>query len=66
VKLLLEQLSFLGSRDRDPFDRMIVVHAMRHGLSIVSADAAFDLYGLTGIGEALTGCTAKNKCPRGL
>ena len=47
MKLLLEQLSFLGLRDRDPFDRMIVVHAMRHGLSVVSADAAFDLYGLT-------------------
>jgi PIN domain nuclease of toxin-antitoxin system len=47
VKLLLEQLSFLGLRDRDPFDRIIVVHAMRHGLSVVSTDAAFDLYGPT-------------------
>ncbi len=32
---------------RDPFDRMIVVHAVRNGLSIVGVDAAFDAYGVT-------------------
>lgn len=42
-----EQLPFPASRHRDPFDRMIAVHAMRYGLSVVSADAAFDSYGLT-------------------
>jgi len=26
---------------------MIITHALRHGLAVVGADAAFDLYGLT-------------------
>lgn len=42
-----EQLPFPDSRHRDPFDRMIVVHALRHGYSVVSADAALDGYGPT-------------------
>lgn len=42
-----EQLPFPDSRHRDPFDRMIVMHALRHGFSVVSADAALDGYGLT-------------------
>lgn len=40
-----EQLPFPDARLRDPFDRMIVVHALRHGFSVVSADAALDGYG---------------------
>jgi len=32
---------------RDPFDRMIIIHAQRNGLSLVGVDAAFDSYGLT-------------------
>jgi PIN domain nuclease of toxin-antitoxin system len=41
-----EQLSFPNPNHRDPFDRMILVHALRNGLSLVSADAAFDAYGV--------------------
>jgi PIN domain nuclease of toxin-antitoxin system len=42
-----EQLPFPNPHHRDPFDRMILVHAMRNGLSLVSADIAFDAYGVT-------------------
>ncbi len=42
-----EQLPFPNPGHRDPFDRMIVVHAQRHGLSLVGTDAAFDAYGIT-------------------
>ena len=31
---------------KDPFDRMIVVHAQRNGLSVVGVDTSFDLYGV--------------------
>jgi PIN domain nuclease of toxin-antitoxin system len=41
-----EQLSFLGPQHRDPFDRMIVVHALANGLSVVGIDSAFDAYGV--------------------
>lgn len=41
-----EQLPFPNRQHRDPFDRMIVIHAIRNGLSVVGADAAFDLYGI--------------------
>ena len=40
------QLSFPNPKHRDPFDRMILVHALRNGLSLVSADTAFDAYGV--------------------
>ena len=42
-----EQLSFPDKQHRDPFDRMIVVHALRSNLSLVGVDAAFDAYGIT-------------------
>jgi PIN domain nuclease of toxin-antitoxin system len=42
-----EQLPFPDPKHRDPFDRMIVTHAMRNGLSVIGADAAFDPYGVT-------------------
>jgi len=41
------QLPFPDKQHRDPFDRMIVSHALRNGLSIVGADLAFDPYGVT-------------------
>lgn len=41
-----QQLPFADKLHRDPFDRMIVIHALREGLTIVGADAAFDSYGL--------------------
>jgi PIN domain nuclease of toxin-antitoxin system len=42
-----EQLPFPDPQHRDPFDRMIVVHALGHGLSVVGIDRAFDAYGIT-------------------
>lgn len=42
-----EQLPFPDPQHRDPFDRMIVIHAQRHALSVVGNDAAFDMYGIT-------------------
>ena len=42
-----EQLPFPDPQHRDPFDRMIVVHAVRNGLSVVGVDAALDPYGVT-------------------
>jgi PIN domain nuclease of toxin-antitoxin system len=42
-----ERLPFPDRQHRDPFDRMIIVHAQRGGLSVVGMDAAFDSYGIT-------------------
>ncbi len=42
-----EQLPLPSKQYRDPFDRMIVVHALRNGLSVVGVDGAFDAYGVT-------------------
>ncbi len=42
-----QQLPFPDPRHRDPFDRMIVIHALRSGLSVVGIDAAFDQYGIS-------------------
>ena len=42
-----EPLPFPLSDHRDPFDRMIIVHAQQHSLSIVGNDVAFDPYGIT-------------------
>ena len=42
-----EQLPFPDPQHRDPFDRMIIVHAQRDGLSIVGVDVALDSYGVT-------------------
>jgi PIN domain nuclease of toxin-antitoxin system len=42
-----EALPFPDRNHRDPFDRMIIVHAMRNGLSILGVDVAFDPYPVT-------------------
>jgi len=42
-----EALPFPHPKHRDPFDRMIVTHALRNKLSVIGNDAAFDLYGVT-------------------
>lgn len=42
-----EQLPFPDPKHRDPFDRMIVTHALRNGLSVVGVDPSFDSYGVT-------------------
>ena len=41
-----ERLPFPDPQHRDPFDRMIVVHAQRNGLSVVGVDTSFDPYGV--------------------
>ncbi|HEX3150134.1 MAG TPA: type II toxin-antitoxin system VapC family toxin [Gemmataceae bacterium] len=40
-------LPFPLQQHRDPFDRMIIVHAQRHGLTVVGTDPNFDAYGVT-------------------
>ena len=42
-----EKLAFPNPKHRDPFDRMIVTHATRQLLTVVSADHAFDAYGVS-------------------
>ena len=42
-----ESLPFPDPQHRDPFDRMIITHALRNRLAVVGADAAFDSYGVT-------------------
>ncbi len=41
-----EALPFPDPKHRDPFDRMIITHARRNGLSVVGIDATFDAYGV--------------------
>jgi PIN domain nuclease of toxin-antitoxin system len=40
------RIASLPPHHRDPFDRMLAVQAMVENLSLVSADAAFDAYGV--------------------
>jgi PIN domain nuclease of toxin-antitoxin system len=42
-----EALPFPLPHHRDPFDRLIITHIKRNGLSIVGADQDFDAYGVT-------------------
>jgi PIN domain nuclease of toxin-antitoxin system len=42
-----EGLPFPNKEHRDPFDRMIIIHAKRDGLSVVGVDTAFDSYDVT-------------------
>ena len=42
-----EVLRFPLPRHRDPFDRLIITHAKRHGLGVVGNDINFDAYGVT-------------------
>jgi PIN domain nuclease of toxin-antitoxin system len=42
-----EALPFPDKQHRDPFDRMIIIHALRDKLEIVGIDSAFDAYGVT-------------------
>jgi PIN domain nuclease of toxin-antitoxin system len=43
----IEPLSTLPMHHKDPFDRLIAATAMVEGLTLVSADLAFDAYGVT-------------------
>jgi PIN domain nuclease of toxin-antitoxin system len=42
----IEPLTTLPLHHRDPFDRLIAATALAEGLTVVSADAVFDAYGL--------------------
>jgi PIN domain nuclease of toxin-antitoxin system len=46
MKLLLEPLTTLPLHHKDPFDRLLATTAMIAGLTLVSADAVFDAYGI--------------------
>jgi PIN domain nuclease of toxin-antitoxin system len=43
----IEPLTTLPRHHKDPFDRVIAATALVEGLTLVSADATFDAYGLT-------------------
>ena len=43
----VEPLTTLPMYHRDPFDRLIAATALVEGLSLVSSDPVFDLYGVT-------------------
>lgn len=40
-------LPFPLREHRDPFDRLIITHAKRHGAHVVGADSNFDAYGVS-------------------
>jgi PIN domain nuclease of toxin-antitoxin system len=42
----IEPLTTLPMHHKDPFDRLIAATALVEGLTLVSADSAFDAYGL--------------------
>ena len=42
----IEPLTTLPLHHKDPFDRLIAATALVEGLTLVSADAAFDAYGV--------------------
>ena len=43
----IEPLTSLPLHHKDPFDRLIAATALVEGLTLVSADSAFDAYGVT-------------------
>ena len=43
----LIQVSSLPMHHRDPFDRLIIAQSLMENMAVVSADAAFDGYGVT-------------------
>lgn len=42
----LERLQTLPLHHRDPFDRMLIAHALSEGLPVLTADAVFGAYGV--------------------
>jgi PIN domain nuclease of toxin-antitoxin system len=42
-----ERLPFPVKSHRDPFDRLIITHALRNGLVVVGNEAVFDSYDIT-------------------
>ena len=47
----IEPLTKIPLHHKDPFDRLIAATAVVEGMTLVSADAAFDAYGLPASGE---------------
>lgn len=43
------RVAVLPYHHRDPFDRMLIAQALTEGVPIISADKAFDAYGVTRI-----------------
>ena len=43
----IELITRLPRHHRDPFDRMLIAQSIAEGLPIISADSAFDPYGVT-------------------
>lgn len=43
----ITMVSILPFHHRDPFDRMLIAQAITEKMSIISADTAFDSYGIT-------------------
>ncbi len=43
----IEPMTTLSLHHRDPFDRLLAATALVEGLTLVSADSAFDAYGVT-------------------
>jgi len=43
----IQIVSSLPNHHRDPFDRMLIAQSIAEGLPIISADTAFDVYGVT-------------------
>ena len=41
------QVESLPPHHKDPFDRLLIAQAMLDGMSVVSTDVMFDLYGIT-------------------
>jgi PIN domain nuclease of toxin-antitoxin system len=42
----LERLQTLPVHHRDPFDRMLIAHALSEGLAVLTADSVFEAYGV--------------------
>ena len=43
----IARVSTLPLHHRDPFDRMLIAQSLTENIPIISADAAFDAYGIT-------------------
>ena len=44
---LLEMAAELPTHHHDPFDRVLIAHAMRDGMAILTRDSAFSAYAIT-------------------
>jgi PIN domain nuclease of toxin-antitoxin system len=47
ISLAHAAVESLPPHHKDPFDRLLIVQSQQEGISLVSVDAVFDLYGVT-------------------